>query len=62
MAAITILASAAGHEVLAVDRKEVACERLKDNLAARPPKSGEVSVLNCDIRDVSVESRDLQIS
>jgi hypothetical protein len=54
-----ILASVAGHEVLAVDRKEAACHRLRENLTMLPPKSGSVSVLNCDLREVSVESSGL---
>ena len=52
----TLLASIAGHEVVAVDRKEAACDRLKENLAALPPKSGSVSVLNSDLRDVSIDA------
>ena len=55
----TILASAAGHEVLAVDRKEAVCDRLKENLTTLPPTSGDVSVLNCDLRDVSIKSSGL---
>jgi SAM-dependent methyltransferase len=55
----TFLASTAGHEVLAVDRKKAVFDRLRDNLVTLPRKHGRVSVRHCDLRDVSVESSGL---
>jgi SAM-dependent methyltransferase len=52
----TMLASASGHEVLAVDWKESICERLRGDLATLPPTSGKVTVLHADFIDVSAET------
>lgn len=55
----TMAASSAGHDVLAVDRKKVVCERLRHDLATLPPGSGKVAIIHSDFLDVSAESAGL---
>lgn len=55
----TMAASIAGHEVLAVERKEAVCERLRLDLQALGPHSGKVHVVNGDYLDVSTDSAGL---
>jgi SAM-dependent methyltransferase len=55
----TMAASIAGHDVLAIERKEPVCERLRLDLEALAPESGKVTVIHGDYLDVSPETAGL---
>lgn len=55
----TLAASLAGHDVLAIEWKELVCESLRLDVEALPSESGKVTVIHGDYLDVSPETTGL---